>query len=183
MVSQNEYNKEEERLFTNREILVYLERINEHLKSRQLSGEISLFGGAAMCLVYGSRSSTKDIDALYAPTPEMYQIIDAVAKEYGLPSDWLNNGVKGFVSGNHDVRMYRRLSHLTITAASPEYLFAMKCLASRLGTSRDVEDIQFLIRQLNIRSVTEAFKILERFYPPRQILPKTQYLLETLLKP
>lgn len=144
-------------------------------------GEVSLFGGAAMCLVYGSRSSTKDIDAVFAPTPEMYAIIQNIAEEYGLPSDWLNNGVKGFVSTNHDVRLYRRLSHLTITAASPEYLLAMKCLASRLGASRDVEDIQFLLRHLNIRTVQEAYKILERFYPPRRILPKTQYLLETLL--
>jgi hypothetical protein len=162
-------------------MLVYLERINELLKDKGMLGEVSLFGGAAMCLVYGSRSSTKDIDAVFAPTPEMYAIIQNIAEEYGLPSDWLNNGVKGFVSTNHDVRLYRRLSHLTITAASPEYLLAMKCLASRLGASRDVEDIQFLLRHLNIRTVQEAYKILERFYPPRRILPKTQYLLETLL--
>jgi hypothetical protein len=170
-------------MLSNREIVLYLERVNEHLQHKGLTGEISLFGGAAMCLVYGSRSSTKDIDAVFAPTPEMYTIIQDVAKEYGLPDDWLNNGVKGFASSNHEVRLYRRLSHLTIMAASPEYLFAMKCLASRLGTSRDVEDIQFLIRHLNIRSVQEAFKILERFYPPQRILPKTQYVLETLLKP
>jgi len=82
-------------MLTNREMIMYLESINERLKQKQLSGQICLFGGAAMCLVFGSRS------------------------------------------------------HLTITAASPEYLFSMKCLASRMIGSKDLEDIQFLIRYLN----------------------------------
>jgi predicted nucleotidyltransferase len=168
-------------MLTNQDMIKYLESMNTCLKEKGLSGEICMFGGAVMCLVFGSRTSTKDIDAIFAPTTEMYAIIKQIARDHNLPDDWLNPGVKGFLSSNHDVKLYRGLSHLKIYAASPEYLFAMKCLASRMVASKDLEDIQFLIRYLNIRTVKEALRILEKFYPPSRILPKTQYILEQLL--
>lgn len=163
------------------EIMRYLEQINEALKERNRRGEICLFGGAVMCLVFESRDSTKDVDALFAPTSELYTIIKNIADEHHLPSDWLNNSVKGFVSHHHDVRLFRKMSHLDIYAASPEYMFAMKCLAARTYDSKDVEDIRFLLRYLNIPTVENALTILEQFYPKNRILPKTAYLLEELL--
>lgn len=163
------------------EMMKYFEIINERLKQKELTGEICLFGGAVMCLVFESRTSTKDIDALFAPTTEIYQIIKNIADEYHLPVDWLNPAVKGFVSSNHDIRLFKKLSNLDIFAASLHYMFAMKCLAAR-ADSKDFEDITFLINRLNIKTMDEALRILEKYYPQKQILPRTQYVLEELLR-
>ncbi len=163
------------------EILMYLEQVNEQLKQQQSRGEICLFGGAVMCLVFQSRDNTKDIDAIFAPTREFYAIIKNVADEHHLPADWLNNAVKGFVSSRHDVRLFRKLSHLDIFAASPAYMLAMKCLAARTYESKDVDDIRFLLNHLNIQTVERALSIVEQFYPRHRILPRTAYLLEELI--
>lgn len=163
------------------EIMKYLEEINERLKQKGLHGEICLFGGAVMCLVFQSRDATKDVDAVFAPSSEMYSIIKQIADEYQLSSDWLNPAVKGFVSRHHDVRLFKRMSNLDIFAASPGYMLAMKCLAARTYESKDVEDIRFLLHYLRIQTVEQAMQILEKFYPQNRILPKTQYLLEELL--
>lgn len=163
------------------EIMMYLEQVNEQLKQQHARGEICLFGGAVMCLVFQSRDSTKDIDALFAPTREFYAIIKHVADEHRLPADWLNNAVKGFVSQHHDARLFRRLSHLDICAASPEYMLAMKCLAARTYESKDIDDIRFLLKALHIRTAEQALSIVERFYPRHRILPRTVYVLEELM--
>ncbi|WP_230986857.1 DUF6036 family nucleotidyltransferase [Cohnella fermenti] len=160
---------------------MYLEQINEELKKRGQHGEICLFGGAVMCLVFQSRDSTKDVDAIFAPTSELYAIIKNIANEHHLASDWLNNAVKGFLSSRHDVRLFRKMSHLDIFTASPEYMLAMKTLAARTYESKDVDDIRFLLKYLNIRTVDQALAVLERFYPQSRVLPKTTYLLEELL--
>jgi predicted nucleotidyltransferase len=173
--------KGEIRLLSKAEIMKYLEQINEQLKERNQRGEICLFGGAVMCLVFESRDSTKDVDAIFAPTSELYTIIKNIADEHRLPSDWLNNAVKGFVSHRHDVRLFRKMSHLDIYAASPEYMMAMKCLAARTYDSKDVDDIRFLLRHLNIQSVEQALAMIVRYYPQNRVLPKTAYLLEELL--
>ncbi|TLS48847.1 hypothetical protein FE782_28745 [Paenibacillus antri] len=159
----------------------YLEQINEQLKQKQMRGEICLFGGAVMCLVFQSRDSTKDVDAIFAPTTELYTIIKNIADEHRLPSDWLNNAVKGFVSHCHDVRLFQKMSNLDIFAASPEYMLAMKSMAARTYESKDVDDMRFLLRYLNIKTVEQALAILEKFYPQSRVLPKTAYLLEELL--
>ena len=175
------YNERRDGVLRSAEILRYLEKVNEQLKQQQLHGEICLFGGAVMCLVLQSRDSTKDVDAIFAPTREFYAIIKNVADEYRLPADWLNNAVKGFVSSRHDVQLYRRLSHLDIFAASPQYMLAMKCLAARTYESKDVDDIRFLLRYLNIRTAEQALSVVEQFYPQHRVLPRTAYLLEELL--
>jgi hypothetical protein len=169
-------------LLSRADIMKYLEMMNERLKQKGLHGDICLFGGAVMCLVFESRTVTKDVDAVFAPTSEMYRIIQNIADEYHLPSDWLNPSVKGFVSSNHDVRLFKRMSNLAIYTASPEYMFAMKCLAARGFESKDREDIQFLAKHLKIKTLNEAIKILEKFYPRNRMLPKTQYTLEELFE-
>jgi hypothetical protein len=168
-------------VLSKQQMLKYIDMIDERLKEQGLSGELCLFGGAVMCLVFDSRSATKDIDAIFAPTADFYRIIKNIADEYDLPDDWLNSAVKGFVSTKHDVHLFRELSHLTIYAPSASYLLAMKCLAARADTP-DTEDIRFLLQHLNIKSVDQALQLLEQYYPQSRVLPRTQYLLQELLE-
>ncbi|MCD5413405.1 MAG: DUF6036 family nucleotidyltransferase [Clostridiales bacterium] len=165
---------------TKDEILGYLSILNEKLKQENLTGEIALFGGAVMCIQYNARPSTKDIDAVFSPKTDIYTVAKEVASEYNLSSDWLNDAVKGYVSKRNEIKLYLKFSNLNVYTPVPEYMLAMKCMASRIEEETDVKDIKFLIKYLNIEDVNVALKIVERYFPAKLILPKTRYLLEEL---
>ncbi|MGD9563137.1 MAG: hypothetical protein AB7F88_13110 [Pyrinomonadaceae bacterium] len=44
---------------TAEEITQYLTELNDELHEMDIKGEVSLFGGAAMCLVYDARPATQ----------------------------------------------------------------------------------------------------------------------------
>lgn len=163
--------------FTKDDILKLLSIINERLKQKELIGEIALFGGSVMCVSYNARVLTKDIDAVFEPKSTIYEIVEDIAKEYGLRKSWLNDSVKGFLSKNNDIRVYRKLSNLVIYTPSAEYMFALKCYSARLSDSSDIEDIKYLSVLLKIKEYSQAVNIIEKYIPAKRILPKTRYLL------
>lgn len=160
------------------EIIDYLHIVNEELRKLNYKGEICLYGGAVMCLVFNARPSTKDVDAIFEPAQTIKEIARKVAEEKGLPDDWLNDGVKGFVV-EHPRQVFLELSNLTVFTADPEYLLAMKCLASRIDTI-DNNDVRFLIKKLNLVTSGQVFSILQKYYPKNQIRPATQYFIEEI---
>ena len=164
-------------MLSREDILNNLRRLGELLHEQGLQGEIMLTGGAAMCLVHSARDMTKDVDALYEPKNEINRLAAQVAAERGLPEDWLNDGVKGFVTQSATTEDFMAFDGLKITTVTPEYLLAMKLMSARFG-EKDYEDIHFLLGKLNIKSMEEASEILLSFYPVERILPKTRYLLE-----
>jgi hypothetical protein len=163
---------------TKQEIKDYLEQLNERLKSTDIKGEICLYGGAVMCLVYNARPSTKDVDAIFEPVQKLREAISEVARANNLNEDWLNDSVKGFVV-NHNQQIFFNWPNLKIYIPEPDYLLAMKALASRVDT-RDKDDIQFLINKMEITTAKDVFKILEKYYPKEQIKPATQFFIEEL---
>ena len=135
-----------------------------------------------MCLVFDARRSTKDIDAFFMPAKEVREAAQRLAAASGLPSDWLNDAVKGYLSEKGDFRAYLDSSNLRVLTATPEYLLAMKCLAMRLGAEfHDEEDVRFLLRYLNLTSYSAALDIVTRYYPLEQLPQKTLYALEEML--
>jgi hypothetical protein len=159
------------------ELLSYLKMLGERLEAMGLHGEIILTGGAVMCIEHSARDSTKDIDALYEPKSEINRLIQTIADEYSLPSDWLNDSVKGFVGPNVESAEFASYGSLKISTVTPEYLLAMKLMSSRVE-GQDMNDIRFLFHKLNITSFEEANSILTRFFPIERILPKTRYVIE-----
>lgn len=164
------------------DILKYLEELNQKMKEEEIRGQIALFGGTVMCLVYNARPSTRDIDAVFEPKQKMYKIAEDIANKYGLDSDWLNDSVKGFVSSHNDTKVYKNYSHLTVYVPSPEYMLAMKCMAARIGDTQDVDDIKFLLNYLNITRSEKAMEIVTKYFPEKLIQPKTKFLLMELLE-
>jgi hypothetical protein len=162
------------------EIIDYLRLVNEELERRQCKGEISLYGGAVMCLVFQSRPSTKDVDAIFEPSNLIREIAKKVAVEKKISEDWLNDGVKGFVV-EHPRQIFLELSHLTVFTPDPEYLLAMKCLAARID-STDNGDIRFLIKKLGLISPEQVFGVVQKYYPKNQIRPATQFFIEELFE-
>jgi len=158
------------------------ELLNEELRQSGTRGELYLVGGAVMCLAYNARQSTADVDALFQPAAEVRKAAARAAAKANLPAEWLNDGVKGYLSREADFAPFLELDHLRIMVARPEYLLAMKCLAMRIGAEfHDEEDVRFLLRVLDIRSYDRAVAVIAKYYPLERFPQKTMYALEELL--
>lgn len=163
-----------------KEILYYLEKLNDMLKDKDIKGQIGLYGGTVMCIAYNARKSTKDIDAIFEPKQVIYGMAKKISERYKLEQDWLNDSVKGFVSDNKDMKIFKCFSNLTVYIPSAEYMLAMKCMSARLTGTKDTEDIIYLINYLKIKSVDDTVKVVEKYFPQNLIQPKMQYMLEEL---
>lgn len=162
------------------QIKKYLDELNEVLRSVGVKGEICLYGGAVMCLVYDARPATRDVDAVFKPTQVIRQAIKRVAQANDLREDWLNDAVKGYVVP-HSQRILFDLSNLKIYVPEPDYLLAMKVLAARVEAT-DKADVEFLIKLLGLKGADDVFSILEKYYPREQIKPATQFFVEEIFQ-
>ena len=162
------------------EIEKYLREINDELALQDVQGEICLYGGAVMCLVYKARPATKDIDAIFEPVKFIRSAIRKITERHDLPLDWLNYAVRMFVV-EHEKENFLDLSNLKVFAPVPEYLLAMKILAAR-AESFDLEDIKFLLAKLNLQTVESVLEIVKNYYPNKIVKPETGFLLEELLE-
>lgn len=173
---------------TRETILRALQTLSEELGKQEITGEICLFGGTVMVLAFNVRLTTKDVDALFQPTNTIRELALNIAAEQHLSADWLNDGVKGFVSARHETTTENlpQFSHLRLTLPVPEYLLAMKCMAERIGGTTnepsDVADIIFLARHLKLKSAKEVLDLVAQYYPANRISVKTQYLVEGLFE-
>src|SRR5258707_15826854 len=61
--------------------------------------DIAIYGGSALVLTFPGRVATKDVDAVLLNDPAWLRAAAVqVAEENGWPIDWLNDGVKGWLS-------------------------------------------------------------------------------------
>jgi hypothetical protein len=173
---------------TREAILRALNSLSDELGKQGVTGELCLFGGTVMVLAFTARLSTKDVDALFRPSPLIRDLVSRIGEEQHLPADWLNDGVKGFVSARHETTVGNlpQFPHLRLTMPVPEYLLAMKCMAARLGgttgESSDLPDIVFLIRHLQLKAAKDVLDLVGQYYPANRIPVKTQYLVEGLFE-
>ena len=84
-------------MLTRQEIETYLGALNDELAAQDTIGELCLFGGTVMCLVYQARPSTKDVDAIFVPTQTIRDAAQKVATAYSLAGDWLNDAERGLL--------------------------------------------------------------------------------------
>ena len=167
---------------TSRQIKDLFCELDRQLKKQSICGELFLVGGAVMCLVYESRDSTVDIDAVFHPSSEIRAIAGKIGRKEKIGEKWLNDGVKGFLSEAGDYKPYLNLENLKAFTATPFYLLAMKCLAMRIGAEfHDVEDVRFLIRYLNLETYEEVLEQIGKYYPLERFPAKTKYALKELL--
>lgn len=157
--------------------------LNDQMRAESLEGEVYLVGGAVMCLVFNARPSTKDVDAFFKPAQKIREAAAKVAAQTGIQPDWLNDAVKGFFSVQGEYDAFLDLSHLRVFVARAEYLLAMKCLAMRIGEEfQDVDDIQYLIRFLNLKTYQESLEIITQYYLLERFPQKTLYALEEIFQ-
>ena len=167
-------------------ILRGLQALSDELGKYDIVGELCLFGGTVMLLAFNARLTTKDVDGLFQPSRLIRELAQKIGERQQLPDDWLNDGVKGFVSARHETTTGNlpQFPHLRVTMPVPEYLLAMKCMAARIGGTSDepsdVADIGFLIRHLKLSTAKDTLALVGQYYPANRIPVKTQYLVEGL---
>lgn len=174
-------NKKVRKDLNSEDIIKLFNDLNEELKSKNVHGEICIVGGAVMALVFKSRLSTQDVDGIFEPKTVIYDSAKKVASNNDVQIDWLNDGVKGFLSSKSQFDVYLELSNLDVKTASAEYMLAMKVLSSRTDSDNDRSDIKFLLSYLDIKTYEEVERIVLNYYPPRLFEAKCKYFVMELL--
>ena len=167
-------------------MLQAFQEMSDELARRGTTGELCLFGGTVMVLAFASRPSTKDVDAIFQPTQVIREVARKVGETNHFSDHWLNDAAKGFVSARHETIQggLPQFPSLRLTMPVPEYLLAMKCMASRIGAvegeADDVTDIVFLIRHLKLKTARAVMDIVSAYYPADKVPVKAQYLVDGL---
>ena len=164
------------------QILGLFDLLNEELARTDTLGELHVVGGAVMCVALSARDSTRDVDALFEPTTAIREAAVRVAQRANVRDDWLNDAVKGYLGPHNAFEKFMERSNLRVFMAEPHYLLATKCASMRLGAEfHDLDDVRFLLRHLDIRTVSDAMEVVEQYIPLEQIPAKARYALEGLL--
>lgn len=150
------------------------------LARRGVVGELHVFGGAAMVLVYDDRAATRDVDALFKPDAPVLEAAREVADELGLPRSWLNDQASSYVSRRpgRGTPVYDH-PNLRVLTTPPEHLIAMKVRAAR--AARDADDLRLLLATVDVHTVDEVIRIVERFFPDEPLSERSRQLVEDLL--
>ena len=166
--------------FTKENIEKFLSELSDELKSKGIKGEILIVGGAAMILSFNSRPSTKDIDAIFKPREIFRKAVLSVGEKEGLSPDWINDAVKGFFFSDQFKRnLTFDFENLKVYVPEPGYLLAMKVISMRTDRDHsDLADIETLLKELDIRSSEDVFKIVREFYPEKMIPQRSYYAIE-----
>jgi hypothetical protein len=147
-----------------------LRRLGELASADGIQLEIALYGGTAMMLAFNRGAITKDVDAIVIPSHLAAKYIRKVAKELSLHEKWMNDDVSLFLGTKGKTRVLKEFSDnpgLRINVPTAGYLLAMKALACRdalPGYEGDIGDLEFLIKKMNIRSVSEIQKQIDKYY-------------------
>ena len=152
-------------------ITTALRRLGELAAKRKSSLEVSLYGGAVFTMIFGSRGSTKDVDAIVHPSNLARKLIIQVAREQDLPDDWINDDARFFLADREAKRKLKGGEFgpgLQVSVPTAAYLLAMKlraCRAPLPGYAGDYADIEFLLHKMEISSLAGAETIYDRFFP------------------
>lgn len=150
------------------------------LARRGVVGEVHVFGGAAMVLVFDARAATRDVDALFEPDGPMLEAAREVGDELGLPRSWLKDQASSYVSGRagRGTPVYDH-PNLRVMTTLPEHLLAMKARAAR--AVRDADDLRILLESLDIQTIEAVKDVVERFFPGEPLSPRSRQLIEDVL--
>lgn len=165
-----------------------LTRLAELAVAEGIELELSLYGGAVFTLVYGSRDGTKDVDALIRPADAGQRLARQVAREHGLPDDWINSDVAQFLSEREAKRPLAADEAfgpgLIVTVPTAAYLLALKLRACRPplpGYAGDEPDIRFLLGKIKPASREDVEAIFARFFPHDVLSDRAAEIIDAVL--
>ena len=137
-----------------------------------------------MILAHRRSESTLDVDALFIdPRDTVLDAAREVTRIHGLPDDWLNDRVRTVPHmprqpDKRAITLYDSPS-LVVTGASATHLLAMKV---RAGRQSDETDIKNLLRQLDVRTMSEVREIHNALFPNNPLPPRQDANAAVLLR-
>ena len=145
--------------------------------------DLAVYGGSALMLASNFRIATQDVDAVAERDQEtITRLAEEIARVHHWPQDWLNDGVRTYLSPQVDgIREQHTLWRtypseqepgLRVFVPSPEYMLAMKLIAMRLdpvGGKSDKADILHLLDIVGITTLEAAIDFAASFYPEAKI--------------
>jgi hypothetical protein len=173
---------------TRERLLSALRRLGELAQAEGSVLEVCLYGGAVFTLVYGSRETTRDVDALVRPAEDGRRLALVVAQEQNLPEDWLSDHVSQFLAAKEEKRKITNEDFgpgLRVSAPTANYLLALKLKAARPrlpGYLGDEADIEFLLRKIRPGSCETVEQIFARFFPDDTLSDRARGVVERVLK-
>jgi hypothetical protein len=155
-----------------------LRRLGELALQQDESIELMAVGGVVMVLAHNARLSTHDVDAI-ALNPGQAQflreLVAQVALELDWPTDWLNDGAKGYLMGLSEGSTLYTAPGIIVHCPASAQLLAMKLSAWRDDV--DIQDAGYLLRTLISEVDAEQeglWAMIEPFLVPGQQL-KARY--------
>lgn len=139
--------------------------------------DIAIYGGSCLMLVSNFRIATADVDAVAADQSFLDSAAQTVAARRGWPRDWLNDGVRAYLSPRVEgfvqhmlLRTYpcEEAPGLRVFVPTAEYMLAMKLMALRLEPAserNDLEDILNLMQVTGLKEKADIVRFAARFYP------------------
>lgn len=165
-----------------------LRRLSELATAEGAVLDVALYGGAVFTLVYGSREATKDVDAIIKPADVGARLVTQVAAELGLQHDWLEGGVRQFLSSHGELRPFPTSEFapgLQIRIPTAAYLLALKLNACRQplpGYPGDEADIRFLLSRIRPDSVEAVEELHDRFFKGEGLRTRAIELIQEYLE-
>lgn len=165
-----------------------LRRLSELATAEGLVLELALYGGAVFTLVYGSRETTKDVDAIIKPAEAGTRLVRQVAEEQNLANNWLNDDVRQFLSHCGERRPFPSQDFapgLRISIPTAAYLLALKLNACRRplpGNPGDEADIRFLLGKLKLTSLEAVEDLHDRFFHGEGLMGRAIDVIEHYLE-
>ena len=141
--------------------------------------ELFAVGGAVMVLKFNARPATKDIDAVIlgpAPASLVRTMAERVATQLGWPTDWLNDGAKGYVGADVQGDVLFEAPGVTVRAPPLAQMLALKLGAWRDDV--DMDDAEVVLRAMT-GSREETWNQVVTYLPRGQEL-KAQYAFQQL---
>lgn len=170
--------------------------------ARGIVVEIAVFGGSCLILASDIRGASGDVDAVFITERSVVHEISAqVARELGLPEDWLNEGVLRFAysPGNPGPNIlpfgdYPRddtsAVGLRVFLPTPQYMLAMKILSNRMDdvdkARSDLADAVGRMKITTLTTIESLVALMKECYPGvpgwgDPLMPRMKARIETLV--
>lgn len=170
-------------MFASKEkVIEVLTELGSRLYGRGIQGEIYIVGGTAMLLGYDRLVVTNDIDAVYAPSEIIDEIVAQMyAENPRIGRDWLNSKVLPLLPRIDDSGAWEALNipGVTVSVASPRFLLAMKARAAR--GRRDLEDVSVLAEILGFTQLDQVWETCESVWGFDVLSPESRELITDYL--
>ncbi len=167
---------------TREQMLTALRRLGEVLESRGVTGHLYVVGGAAIAFAYLNDRVTRDIDAIVAPTEDVFTAAREITEELGLPEEWLNDTARAFLPDvdTSQGTVALEAPGLVVRSAPAPVVLAMKLLA---GRAKDVADIRLLAATLDLTKADDVWAVFLRYYPNGHLVDHARFIVEEIFGP